>query len=59
MVMAWILRIVLIIAAPLAALFVSRDALNFGIVETLVAVILIAGAALLAALWTLRRPGES
>jgi hypothetical protein len=57
--MAWILRIVLIIAAPLAALFVSRDALNFGIVETLVAVILIAGAAVLAAVWTLRRPGES
>jgi hypothetical protein len=57
--MAWILRIVLIIAAPLAALFVSRDALNFGIVETLVAVILIAGAAVLVAVWTLRRPGEN
>jgi len=57
--MAWILRIVLTIAAPLAALFVSRGALNFGIVETLVAVILIAGAAVLVAVWTLRRPRES
>jgi hypothetical protein len=57
--MAWILRVVLIIAAPLTALFVSRDALNFGVVETLVAVMLIAGLSVLAALWTLRRHGES
>jgi hypothetical protein len=36
----WILRVSLVLAAPIAALFVSRDALNFGIVETLVAVTL-------------------
>jgi hypothetical protein len=52
----WILRVVLVLAAPIAALFVSRDALNFGIVETLVAVTLIAGFAVLAAVWSLRRP---
>lgn len=53
----WILRVILVLAAPIAALFVSRDALNFGIVETLVAVTLIAGFAVLAAVWSLRRPG--
>jgi hypothetical protein len=57
-VIAWILRIILVVAAPIAALLVSRDALNFGIVETLVASLLIAGFAVLAAVWTLRRPGE-
>jgi len=56
--MAWILRVILVAAAPIAALFVSRDALNFGFVEMLVAVILIAGLAMLAALWTLRQPRE-
>jgi hypothetical protein len=55
-VLAWILRLILIIAAPLAALLVSRDALSFGVVEMLVAIILIVGVVLLAALWTLRRP---
>lgn len=53
--LAWIIRAVLFLAAPIAALFVSRDALNFGIVETLVAVILIVSIALAAAAWTLRR----
>lgn len=53
--LTWIIRCVLFLAAPIAALFVSRDALNFGIVETLVAVIVIAGFALAAAAWTLRR----
>jgi hypothetical protein len=44
-----------VLAAPITALFVSRD-VNFGIVETLVAVTLIAGFAVLAAVWTLRKP---
>ena len=38
--LAWIIRAVLFVAGPIAALFVSRDALNFGVVETLVAVVL-------------------
>jgi hypothetical protein len=58
-VIAWILLIILVAAAPIAALLVSRDALSFGIVETLVAATLIAGFAVLAAVWMLRRPGEN
>jgi hypothetical protein len=53
--MAWITRLLLFIAAPIAALFVSRDALNFGIVETLVATILVALLVTAAALWNARR----
>jgi hypothetical protein len=54
-VLAWIIRCLLFLAAPIAALFVSRDALNFGIVEMLVATILIAAFVLAAAGWSLRR----
>jgi len=52
---AWIVRLLLFLAAPIAALFVSRDALNFGVIETLIAIVLIALLVLAAALWTLRR----
>jgi len=52
---AWIIRGILFLAAPIAALFVSRDALNFGIVEMLVAVLMIVGFSLAAAVWSLRR----
>jgi hypothetical protein len=55
-VITWILRVILVVAAPITALFISRDALNFGIVETLGAVTLIAGFAVLAAVWSLRLP---
>jgi hypothetical protein len=51
----WISRVILVLAAPITALFVSRD-VNFGIVETLAAVTLIAGFAVLFAVWTLRKP---
>jgi len=53
--LAWIIRCLLFLAAPIAALFVSRDALNFDIIEMLVAIILIVGLVLAAAAWTLRR----
>ena len=53
--LAWIVRCLLLLAAPIAALFVSRDALNFGIVEMLVAIILMVGLVLAASAWTLRR----
>jgi hypothetical protein len=53
--LAWIVRCLLFLAAPIAALFVSRDALNFGIFEMLVATILIAGFAIAAATWSLWR----
>jgi hypothetical protein len=46
------------IAAPIAVLFVSRDALNFGIIETLAAIILLTLFLLLAAFWRLRPLGN-
>ena len=52
--MALILRAFLIVAGSIAALFVSREALNFGVIQTLVAVILIALLTLFAAFWTSR-----
>ena len=54
--MAWIWRILIMITAPITALFVSRDALNFSVIETFVVVILIVGLVSVAAGWTLRRP---
>jgi hypothetical protein len=51
-----ILRVFLFIAAPITALFVSRDALNFGVIETLVSIILIAAFCLVVAFWGLRPP---
>jgi hypothetical protein len=46
-----IVRILFILAAPFAALLVSRDALNFSFVQTMVAMILMTGfVGLLAAL---------
>ena len=32
--MAWIVRIILFIVAPIAGLFVARDALNFGLFQS-------------------------
>jgi hypothetical protein len=49
-----ILRVLLLIAAPITALFVSRDALNFGVMQTFIAVILIAAFCLAVAIWKLR-----
>jgi len=38
--MAWLLRLVGIVAAAITSLFVARDALNFSFVETMVTVAL-------------------
>jgi hypothetical protein len=54
--LAWIWRLLIAMAAPITALFVSRNALNFGTVETLIAIVLIIGFAVVAAGWTLRNP---
>jgi len=54
--LGWIIRILFILAAPIAALLVSRDALNFGLVQTLVAIALIVALVGLAAAWTSRGP---
>jgi hypothetical protein len=54
--LGWIVRILFILAAPIAALLVSRDALNFGLVQTLMAIVLIVAFVGLAAAWTARGP---
>ena len=53
--LAWIIRCLLFLAAPVAALFVSRDVFNFGVVQTLLAIIMIVAFAIAAAAWSLRR----
>lgn len=53
--MAWIVRILFVLAAPIAALLVSRDAPNFGLVQTVVAMILIVAFVGAAAAFTGRR----
>ncbi|WP_295850792.1 hypothetical protein [Tardiphaga sp.] len=53
--MAWLLRLVWIAAAAIASLFVARDALNFGFVQTIVTVVLMIGAAIMVVGWTMRR----
>ena len=53
--LGWIVRIFFILAAPIAALLVSRDALNFGLIQTLVAMILMVALVGLAAAWSVRR----
>nr|QDF39591.1 hypothetical protein FJN17_19625 [Bradyrhizobium symbiodeficiens] len=39
--LGWIVRIFFAIAAPITALFVSRDALNFGLIQTIVTMLLV------------------
>jgi hypothetical protein len=53
-IMAWIVRLLLFIAGPIAAWFVARDADSFGFVQMVVATLLIAGSVALAALWPTR-----
>ncbi|MGG5812264.1 hypothetical protein [Falsiroseomonas sp. CW058] len=48
--MGWLLRIVLLAAGALAALFVARDAPNFGVVEGMFAVAIIAAVVVVLAL---------
>jgi len=54
--LSWIVRILFILAAPIAALLVSKDALNFGLVQTLVAIVLIVAFVGLAAAWCTSGP---
>jgi hypothetical protein len=55
--LSWIVRILFALAAPIAALVVSRDALNFDLIQTLVAVILIVVLVAVVAFWP-KRPGS-
>lgn len=49
--LSWIVRIFFALAAPIAALFVARDALNFNLIQTMVAIILIVAFVALIAMW--------
>ena len=53
--MAWFLRLMSAVAAAITSLFVARDALNFGIFQTLLMIALIIGAAAIAVAWKARR----
>jgi hypothetical protein len=39
--LGWFVRILFAIAAPITALFVARDALNFGLIQTIVTMLLV------------------
>ena len=54
--LSWVVRILFMLAAPIAALLVSREALNFGLVQTLVAIVLIVAFVGFAAAWSMRAP---
>jgi hypothetical protein len=53
--MAWLLRLLSFVAAAITSLFVARDALNFGIMQTLLMMTFIIGAAAIAVAWKSRR----
>lgn len=55
--MSLLVRLLLILAAPITALFVSRDALNFDVIQTIVATVLIAAVVFIVAFWPyIRKP---
>jgi hypothetical protein len=56
MTMGFIARFLMALAAPIAALFVTHDAANFGVVQMMVAVLLFTGLA--AALAFVPRPSK-
>jgi hypothetical protein len=53
--MIQIIRLLLTLPALIAAWFVANDALSLGLIETIVAVALIIGFAVVATGWTIRR----
>jgi hypothetical protein len=53
--MVQIIRLLLTLPELIAAWFVGNDALGFGLIETVVAVALIIGFAVVATGWTIRR----
>lgn len=54
-----IVRFFLVLAAPITAFFVSRDALNFGVVQVMVAVALFVILVAALAFWPRRKPGNT
>jgi hypothetical protein len=53
--MIWLVRILFAIAAAITSLVVAPDALNFGVMQMLVSVMLLTAAVGAAALWSMRR----
>jgi hypothetical protein len=53
--MVWLLRLLSILAAAITSLFVARDALNFGIIETLLMITLVVAVAVFTVAWKIRR----
>ena len=53
--MAWLFRLLPVVAAAITSLFVARDALKFGIMQTLLMMTLIIGAAAIVVAWKARR----
>jgi hypothetical protein len=53
--MVWLLRLLSILTAAITSLFVARDALNFGIIETLLMITLVVAIAVIAVAWKIRR----
>ena len=53
--MSVIFRILFVLAGAITALFVARDALNFTIIQTFVAVLLVTAVVGAGSLWSLRR----
>jgi hypothetical protein len=53
--MAWLLHFLSILAAAITSLFVARDALNFGIIETLLMITLVVAVAVFTVAWKIRR----
>lgn len=53
--MAWLLRLLSVVAAAITSLFVARDALNFGIMQTFLMMTLIIGVAVTIVAWNARR----
>lgn len=53
--MSLIFRLLFVLAGAVTALFVARDALNFTIIQTFVAILIVTGVLLGGSLWSLRR----
>ena len=53
--MSVILRILFVIAGLITALFVARDALNFDLIQTWVAILLVIVLVAVGSLWALRQ----
>jgi hypothetical protein len=53
-----IVRLFLLVAAPIAALFVPRDALNFSVIQVLVAIALLVGLVAALAFWPRHGSGK-